>query len=760
MIPIQGKVHVSEQLDEIGREQATLDRLYGRLDGLRAEARAQLSRMRLARVGGHHQNRSERDAFAQLYEDQLARLESAEENLCFGRLDLDGSPEPVYIGRIGLSDEHRQQLLMDWRAPASEPFYQATPASPGNVVRRRHLTTRQRRVTALEDDVLNLENLSEEQRARLSGEGALMAALQERRTGRMGDIVATIQAEQDRIIRLPREGTVVVQGGPGTGKTAVALHRAAYLLFRHREQIAKSGVLLIGPSLVFLRYIEKVLPSLGETGAVPMTPGQLYPGIDATARDEPAAAALKGDLAMVRVLRRAVELRQRVPEETQVLHVHQQDLALTPGMVRQARERARRSGDPHNAARGSFVKTLLKQLGQQLAERLGTTDPAELPGLIDDVRRSRDARVALNLAWMPLTPQGLLQDLWSKPHRLAEAAEGILEADLSPLERSKDAAWTVEDVPLLDELAELLGEGTEQSGRSAVSSEEREYAAHVTEMTGMSAYVDADQLAARWAAEGPVTSLAERAAEDREWTYGHMIVDEAQDLSPMQLRALYRRVPSKSATLVGDLAQTSRANGARNWADILRPHLGSRFEAHELTVSYRTPAQIMELANRLLTAHFPELSVPRGVREGDWAPEFRRVADTAAALSGIPVAAAAELDLLPGGRLAVIADGSLADEVLQRLRADDATGDRTAGVRGSIDGEIAVLTPVEAKGLEFDAVIVVEPRRIAPAARPGEDGGRPSGATGIGDLYVALTRPTQRLVILGSGGSAIDEFAS
>ena len=382
---------------EIEHEQVRIDTLYGRLDELRAETRASLDGVRRAKVGGHHQNRSERDAFATMYEDTLIRYQSAEEGLCFGRIDTS-SGETTYVGRIGLSDAHRQQMLMDWRAPASEPFYRATPAQPAGLTRRRHIATRGRTVTGVEDQVLDAAAMTEDERSGLQGEGALMAALGARRTGRMGDIVATIQGEQDAIIRRDLAGTLVVQGGPGTGKTAVALHRAAYLLYRHRERIAKSGVLLVGPSPVFLRYIERVLPSLGETGAVLLTPGQLTPGVDTTLRDSPAVAAVKGDLRMVDVIRRMVRSYQRVPDEDQQLAVGPYSIVLTPADVRSARERARRTGDVHNVARTAFVQALLRTLADRLAHAQGMDSPGErLPELLDDLRAARDVRVAVNL---------------------------------------------------------------------------------------------------------------------------------------------------------------------------------------------------------------------------------------------------------------------------------------------------------------------------------------------------------------------------
>src|SRR6476620_4876203 len=265
--------------DEVALEQGYVDTLYHRLDTLRARTAAELAAVRRAGPSGTHQNRSERDSFATLHEIRLAQLEAVEDRLAFGRVDLrDGSRR--YIGRIGLSDDEQTQLLVDWRAPAARGFYQATAAAPGDVVRRRHLATRGRKVTGLEDEALDLAALDATQRSTLTGEGALLAAVGAARTGRMGDIVATIQAEQDRIIRSDLTGVLVVQGGPGTGKTAVALHRAAYLLYTYRELLGRSGVLVVGPNSLFLRYIEQVLPSLGETGLVMSTPGALYPGIE------------------------------------------------------------------------------------------------------------------------------------------------------------------------------------------------------------------------------------------------------------------------------------------------------------------------------------------------------------------------------------------------------------------------------------------------------------------------------------------------
>lgn len=401
--------------EDIRFEQRYVTTLYDRLDELRAHTRERLAQVRRSGPSGSPQNRSERDAFATLYEDRLAQLENVEDRLVFGRLDLVDSRQR-YIGRIGLHDDDHHQLLTDWRAPAAEPFYQATAAHPQGVVLRRHLTTRGRQVTALEDDVLDVENLSESARKNLAGEGALLAALSASRTGRMADIVATIQAEQDQIIRAPLAGAIVVQGGPGTGKTAVALHRVAYLLYSHRRRLENSGVLVIGPSSQFLRYIENVLPSLGETGVMATTIADLLPQLSATGTESDAVAEIKGRSQMAQVIRRAVRQRQRVPDQPKSLVVDRGKLQLLPAEVSEAIDRARRSRKPHNEARVVFVQHMLGKLSEQYARVLDfepTMD--DLQDLAEELRQNRDVRIALNLCWMPVTAEKVVETLWANP---------------------------------------------------------------------------------------------------------------------------------------------------------------------------------------------------------------------------------------------------------------------------------------------------------------------------------------------------------
>jgi DNA helicase IV len=726
------------------REQDYLDLLYARLDALRERTAAELARVRRAGSTGTPQARSERDAFATLHENRLAQLRSVEDRLTFGRLDLLDA-QRRYIGRIGLFDDDQGQLLVDWRAPAAQDFYRATAARPGDVVRRRHLVTRNRVVTGLEDEVLNLDALAASDAETLQGEGMLLATLNASRTGRMADIVATIQAEQDEIIRADDSGVLVVQGGPGTGKTAVALHRAAYLLYTHRERLARRGVLVVGPSPVFLRYIEQVLPSLGETGVVMTTPAELFPGVVGVIEESDEVAALKGDPRMADVIAAAVRNRQRVPSKPLVLNVEGTEIVLRPDVVADARRRARRTHKPHNVARGNFLMELLDHLAGQLARAqglpkdLGREDRADL---ISELRASRDVRRELNLLWMPLTPQRLLADLYAKPHLLAAAAPQLSEAERAVLLRDRDAAWTVADVPLLDEAAELLGED-ETAARVAAQHDadqrriELEYAREVLRSVGGQAasMVTAEAMAERFADYGPDLTVAERAAHDRSWHYGHIVVDEAQELSPMMWRLLMRRCPSRSMTVVGDVAQTSAAAGARAWGEMLDPYVADRWRLVELTVNYRTPSQIMEIASSMLAAAGISAGAPRSVRTGDWPPVAERI--DPADLGAVVAAVKSELSMLGDGRLAVIgpraAYRELLDALVEALPAD------VGGGAAALDARIGVLTPDQAKGLEFDAVVLVEPAAIVAESRRGAN-----------DLYVALTRPTQRLRVLHS----------
>ncbi|ROP45993.1 HelD family protein [Pseudokineococcus lusitanus] len=747
---------------ETAAEQTAVAARYARLDDLRRRTADELAAVHRSESTGTHQNRSERDAFAALHEARLAQLQAVEDRLVFGRLDM-GDGETRYVGRLGLADEAQDRLLVDWRAPASEPFYQATAARPAGVARRRHLSLRGRDVATLEDDVLDAEGVEARGLTALGGEGALMAALGAQRTGRMGDIVATIQAEQDAVIRADAKGVLVVQGGPGTGKTAVALHRAAYLLYAHRDRLARSGVLVVGPSPVFLRYIEQVLPSLGENGVLTSTAGRLFPGVDARATDRPAVARLKGDERWLAVLPRAVAARQRVPAGPQRLDVEGTTVTLQPRVVARARDRARAGGEPHNDARAGFVKELLLHLADAVGRAQGNKLEAEdRPAVVADLRASRDVRVTLNLAWMPMSPQKLLGDLLTRPHRLLEASEGIFtDAERALLARSVDAPWTVDDVPLLDEAAELLGDDAHgDAARSARASEKaREealaYAQDVIESgagtTAVEGYVaSAEDLAERNVdGGGPSLTVAERAAGDRTWVFGHVVVDEAQELSPLMWRLLVRRCPSRSMTVVGDLAQTRSAAGASAWGEALDPFAEGRWRLEELTVNYRTPRQVMDAAAAVLAVTGAPGRTPDSVREGEGPPVLTELPAPGAArealLRDVVVDEAARAR---GGRLAVLVPPARVQEVaaalVGRVTGPDGAPLTVSTGATALEDPVVVMAVADSKGLEFDSVVLVEPAELL----DGPEGEDPRA--GAHDLYVAMTRPTQRLHVLAS----------
>lgn len=747
--------------------------LYDRLDALRAETRDHLDRVWSRPTAGTHQARSERDSSAAMYADRLAQVNAVEGGLCFGRLDLaDG--ERLYIGRLGLFDEEDdyEPLLIDWRAGAARPFYCATAASPDGVRRRRHLHTTGRRVVGFDDDVFDLESLTEGELGELNGEAALMAALTAHRTGRMRDIVATIQVEQDTVIRAPRDGVLVVQGGPGTGKTAVALHRAGYLLYTHREQLSRRGVLIVGPNPTFLRYIDQVLPSLGETDALLVTVGELYPGLAATGSEPAAAAELKGRHAMADVIAAAVRDRQAVPDEPIVLDVEHVTLRLDRVTCTRAREAARRSRRLHNQARPVFERALLTQLTEQAAEQLRAIvptyedeiplaagesefgelfDAVDLAEIREELRNADALRDALDELWPLLSPQELLRDLYSSPERLAAAAPDLGEDERALLLREPDRPWTPADVPLLDEAAELLGEdprevAAREAARRRQDRDEYDYAAGVMDILATQEtatreilhagdVIDARHLAARHQ-DGPRGTTAERAAVDRTWTFGHVIVDEAQELSEMAWRVLMRRCPTRSMTIVGDVAQTGALAGTTSWASVLDRYVPDRWRLAQLTVNYRTPAEIMEVAAAVLATVDPSLPAPASVREAGTPPWVLPAVDLGGDLAA---AVAREVDDVGEGRVAVIVPpdrASALGEAVAAVVPSTAVGAAPA----ALEHTVLVLTVEQAKGLEFDAVVIVEPAEILTGSA---HGGR--------DLYVALTRTTRRLGIVHAG---------
>ncbi|MEV6165273.1 ATP-binding domain-containing protein [Streptomyces sp. NPDC052052] len=770
---------------EIAHEQNHVDTLHARLEDLRELAGRQLAGA-LRESGGTRQGRLEREAAAARYAGQIARYDAAGNGLCFGRLDLrDG--ERYYIGRIGLPAECADDdpLLLDWRAPASRPFYVATPAAPHGVRRRRHLTTRGRTVVRLDDEVLDREGVPDSE---LTGEAALLASLDTARTGRMHDIVATLQAEQDAIIRSDHRGVLVVQGGPGTGKTAVALHRAAYLLYTH-QQLASRGVLVVGPNPTFIGYIGQVLPGLGENNVLLSTVGELFPGVRAERAEPAETAELKGRTEMAAVMAAAVRDRQ-VPSGTglevevdgDVVHLDHEECVRAADTARATRlphnlaapvfrseivaELARRSVEATRALADRLEADVVEVLGEAGFDRAVRADLDSLPELLDDesatarerteaqdiddlrrlLRADPDVRTALDALWPPLTPQQLLTDLYEQPALLASAAPGLTDAERELLYRLPDrGGWSAADVPLLDEAAELLGRD-DRAAEAAAARERAEslaYAQGVLDLAagdgqdeedGLTGLVDAQTLADRHE-ERTARTVAERAFADRSWAFGHIVVDEAQELSQMAWRLLMRRCPTRSMTLVGDVAQTGDAAGASSWASALAPHVGDRWRQATLTVNYRTPAEIMASTADVLSALGPGLEPPRSVRETGVAPWRLHTDDIARTVAELAAREAAALD---EGRLAVIVPDARRDELGAAVAR--AVPEAVYGDAPDLESRVVVLGVRQTKGLEFDAVLLADPAAVLDRS-----------VRGLNDLYVALTRATQRLGIVHEG---------
>jgi DNA helicase IV len=577
----------------------------------------------------------------------------------------------------------------------------------------------------------------------------------------MTDIVRTIQAEQDAIIRADARGVLVVQGGPGTGKTAVALHRAAYLLYTHRERLFRSGVLIVGPSPAFLRYIADVLPSLGETGVLLAGLGQLRPGLDARGEEPPEVAEVKGRPAMVDVLAAAVRDRQAVPAEPVEVVVDGTPLTFTPKDGVRARKAARSAARLHNLGRPAFADAVVSTLTRRYAEHLGRgieggrdlLDRGDVAALRREVATTPAVRSLVDRLWPALTPERLLRELFASPERIAASTPGWSDADRSLLHRPPSAPWTPADVPLLEEVDELLGTDDSADRARARRQRRRElaraqetldllYGSRSTDLEeGEEAeeltagdVLDAERLAERQA-EVDLRSTAERAAADRTWTFGHVVVDEAQELSAMAWRLVLRKCPTRSMTVVGDVAQTGSPAGASSWAQALGPQLGDGWRRAELTVNYRTPAEIMAVAADVLAASGSGEAAPRSVRSTGEPPTASLVAE-----EELPARVAEEVAALAGaeGTLAVVAPAGRVAALAAVLR------ERVPSVQWGPSGDPGqgplVAAPAEVKGLEFDSVLVVDPQGILDAA-----------ARGASDLYVALTRATRRLHVVSPG---------
>jgi DNA helicase IV len=766
---------------EIRAEQLAVDRAYERLEHMRTSALDVVRHHQALGETSTSQARVEWESLLALTDQRLHHLELGGAALCFGRIDrTDG--ESYQIGRLSVLDDRGDPLVVDWRAPAAEPFYRATGRNPMGLVRRRHLLTRGRTVVDLDDEVFDLGR-ADASRLEIVGEGALLAALERSRTGRMSDIVATIQVEQDLIIRAPFPGVLLVQGGPGTGKTAVALHRAAYLLYSNRQRLEEAGVLVIGPNRTFLRYIEHVLPSLGESGVELATVDTLYGHVRAKGADNPLAEQVKGDARMVTVLARAVRDRERPLPDGLVVPYGATRLRLSRNELRRLIDQVANRQGSHNARRAVFVKRLRRALwteyrryldrrgartaAEEAAADLLAADPELWADVAADSRESArltlereeqrffstisavpEVRAALERMWPVLTPEQLLHDLFGAPALLRLASKDVLnESERRAIERSRSASiglinWTSADIALLDEASTLLGP-VPRRARRRQTAQLREGARWMIEETVEDITLQTGELdpEMRRALVQRLTDREEALLADEDDdgeppVFGHVIVDEAQDVSPMQWRMIARRGPGGSMTIVGDLGQASRLGAIRSWDEALR-QLPVRREPRllELTVNYRTPTEIMELASSVLAITDPGLEPPRSVRRSGAAPRIAHVRDPERMADEVADHVARLQSELGEGKIAVIGPPTLLPAIRTAIKQRDGL-DMSDG-NDPLEASVALFTPTEAKGLEFDAVVLVEPSSMAG-----------DSVSGLRALYVALTRATRFLAIV------------
>ncbi len=635
----------------------------------------------------------ERDMMVFHANQTLQTLDAEYEGLVFGRLDHADS-ETVHVGRLGIRDAEFNNLVTDWRAPAAAAFYQATAEEPMNVVRRRVIRCSGQSVLDVDDDVLMPEAVPDGMN--VVGQGALMAALGRSRGEVMRDIVATIQKEQDEVIRAPWRGVTEITGGPGTGKTAVALHRAAYLLYRYRRQLGGSGVLVVGPSGVFTNYISRVLPSMGETNVELRSLGQVLDGLDATRHDPAPLAAVKGSLRMRKVLGKALrETPPDAPTEMRIVY-RGEVIRLDAKELDKVRRKVHGSGAPPNRSRVRAAETLLEALADK-AESYARADGREFDRaqLITDLGERIDFHRFLVVWWPVLYPAQVLRWLGDE-RRLARAARNVLTSEevslLAASLRDRDREWTVADIALLDELRVLLGPPPKRRRRR-----------------------DAEPEQPREGQRRP----------DHYDEYSHIVVDEAQDLSPMQWRMVGRRGKYASWTVVGDPVQSSwpdpeEAAKARDQA------FGARTARRRYTLrtNYRNSSEIFDLAARVVSGHAEPDELPRAVRATGITPEVRRI-DPGTLETATQVAAKELLDAVEG--------------TVGVICAMDRVAEVRRWVAGHGDDRLKVVGSLDSKGLEYDAVVLVEPTELVDES-----------LTGRRVLYVALTRATQQLTVLAS----------
>jgi len=636
---------------DLAGEQAYVDRAYEHLERMQAV---------VARAGDLADGEVAQAALDAWAARRLATFEDAERGLCFGRLDFEEVEHPFYVGRRWVHDEERRQVVVNWQAPAARPFYTATPQDPHGVTLRRRFRTSGRRVLDIADEALDGSIVDG------AAVGDFLLEELERSRGRhMRDIVATIQADQYRLITRDPDVPLVVQGGPGTGKTAVGLHRASWLLYTLKDTVSRRGVLVVGPNRTFMEYVSHVLPALGEEAVEQRAIDELADGVTPELTDPPEVARLKADTRLAAVIRRAAELKLEGNPEELVIRLEGSFIWVRAPEVRELLEAARAALGLGAAARERFRMSLLRRFYEEYGRVLGGAAVRSFDEIEKALRTNGYLDHVLKAAWPAVAPDKLVRSLLASRPTLASAAEGILDPDEQKLLRRRGAGWSSADLPLLDEARALL--------------------------------------------------------EEPPRTFAHVIVDEAQDLTPMQLRMVARRTREGGLTILGDVAQATGAVVYHGWQDVL-PELprGAEAEIEELRHAYRVPREIMELALPLLDTIAPDVEPPISYRTGAAAPRIRRVEEADLLAEAYREAAALARE-----------EGLIAVIVPDELLAETPPEDLWAGV--------PLLPPRRAKGLEFDHVVVVEPGLIA------------AHEQGLRELYVALTRPTKTLIVLHAG---------
>ena len=699
--------------DLVAADDAHFARLADRLSRRMAEVTERLAELRSSGVSGG-QAALERDLEVHSMTAELRMLRRFALDLCLGRIDGEAGEEPVYIGRIGLTDADGTPLLVDWRAPAAEPFFAATRAHPMGVAARRRYRWNRGRVVDYWDEVFGDPGSGEGSGAALDEDSALIASLGASRTEKMRDVLGTIQADQDEIIRASSRGPLVVDGGPGTGKTVVALHRAAYLLYADPQvEASRGGVLIVGPHRPYLAYVADVLPSLGEEGVLTCTLSDLVPeGEDARREADPRVAALKSSARWREAIDRGVRFYEEAPTEKLTLESAGGDVRVTARDWADAFD-SYDIGAPHNEARSQVWDALVERLAAK-----GNDDGREFELVSAEYARSEDLRRIFNHSWPSLDPTNVVEDMFSVPAYLRLCAPWLSREEVALLQRENPREWTREDLPLLDAARARVGDpGAEQRRRkqeAAARAQRAEMEKVVDELMDAD---DSELGLMKSLRHGDLRdALVDQAALPAERTnrmggpFSHVIVDEAQELSDAEWQVLLERCPSRSFTVVGDRAQ-ARAGFAETWSERLERVGLHGARVASLKFNYRTPSEVMDEAAPVIRTALPDANVPESVRS-----------------SGIDVRRGdpAELESVVTDWLAGAEEG-----VACIIGATDEEAFFASDVP-----RVSVLDPVSAKGLEFDLVVLVRPEEFG------------EGVTGAVDRYVAMTRSTQSLVVL------------